>query len=147
MGNEITIVNYGATIAIAPITLAFANQLLMRFEGSELHAAFGIDFESAINTPGDELGCLRLSFDHSLTLPLNALNKLLGISLPVGVAVSKNVSISKNLFVLMVLECITEPENSYRLNLHVEPPLVLSCGKPRVTPGEGLAPTKVDSNE
>ncbi|EEG1034333.1 TPA: hypothetical protein H2W49_003435 [Salmonella enterica] len=131
----------GAVIMIAPVTLAFTNQLLMRLEGCELHATFGIDSCSMLNTPSDELGCLCLSLDNSLSLSLDAFYQFFGVAFPVGVTDSKNISISKDLFVLMVLKCITEPENTYRLNLHVEPPSVLSCGKPRISPEEGSAPT------
>ncbi|MGK0703698.1 hypothetical protein ACSFCW_09445 [Yokenella regensburgei] len=147
MGNEISVMNDGATISIAPITSTFANQLLMSFEGCELHATFGIDTDTMLNAPGDELGCLRLSFNNSLSLPLDTLNQFFGITLPIGVAVIQDVSITKDLFVLMVLKCITEPKNAYRLNLHVEPPSVLSCGKSRISPEEGSAPTEVKTYE
>ncbi|EPB0512411.1 hypothetical protein ACRABS_002702 [Salmonella enterica subsp. enterica] len=139
--TKVTVTVDGAIIMIAPVTLAFANQLLACFEGCELCAAFGIDTNSMINTPGDELGCLSFSLDNTLSVSFDTLYQLLGITLPVGVTGSQNISVGKDLFVLMVLKCITEPENTYRLNLHAEPPSVLSCGKPRISPGEGSAPT------
>ncbi|WGE30500.1 hypothetical protein PHA77_07825 [Edwardsiella tarda] len=139
---KVTSTDYGAIIMIAPVTLAFTNQLLMCFEGCELHATFGIDSNAMIYTPPDELGCLCLSFDNSLTLPLESLYQFFGVTLPVGVTVSQYVSVSKELFVLMILKCIPEPENTYCLNLHAEPPSVLSCGKPRISSGGGSAPTE-----
>lgn len=142
MGENVTLALDGATVTIAPITLAFANQFLMRFEGCELRAAFGVDASAVLDTPSDELGCLSLRLDDSLSLSFDTLNQFFGITFPVGVTVGQYVSVSKDLFVLMVLKCITEPENAYRLNLHVEPPSVLSCGKPRISPGEGSAPTR-----
>lgn len=139
--TKITVTVDGAIIMIAPVTLSFANQFLMRFEGCELHTAFGVDSNVVLDTPSDEIGCLSFSFDNSLTVSLDTLNLFFGITLPVGVTVGQYVSVSKDLFVLMILKCITEPKNAYRLNLHVEPPSVLSCGKPRISPGEGSAPT------
>lgn len=147
MGTSIEVVNDGATITIAPISLAFAEELLVGLKGCELRATFGVDSCIVADAPGDEFGCLRLSLDNPMTLSLKAFYQLIGVALPVGVTGSQHISISKNLFVLMVLKCISKPENPYRLNLHVEPPSVLSCGKQRVTPWEGLAPTEAESNE
>lgn len=141
MSKKVTITYDGETVAISPITLAFSNQLLARFEGCELHAAFGVDSNAVLGTPNDELGCLSFRLDNALSISLDAFYQLFGITFPVSVAGSQHISVGKNLFVFMVLKCITEPKNTYRLNLHVEPPSVLSCGKPRVSPGEGSAPT------
>jgi hypothetical protein len=115
--TKVTVTVDGAIIMIAPVTLSFANQFLMRFEGCELHATFGVDSNTVLDTPSDELGCLSFSFDNSLTVSLDTLNQFLGITLPVGVTVGQYVSVSKDLFVLMILKCITEPKNAYRLNL------------------------------
>lgn len=132
----------GETVMISPITLSFANQILMRFEGCKLRATFGVDSGAMLNTPSDELGCLCLSLDNSLTLSLDAFYQFFGIAFPVGVTGGQNISIGKDFFVLMILKSITEPKNTYCLNLHVEPPSVLSCGKPRISPEEGSAPTR-----
>lgn len=147
VGISIEVVNDGATITIAPISLAFADELLVGLKGCELSATLGIDSCIVANAPGDELGCLRLSFDNSLTVSLDALNQFFGITLPSGVAGCQPISVSKNLFVLMILNCITEPENAYRLNLHIKPHSTLSCGKQRLTPEKGLSPIEDVSNE
>ncbi|ENZ5156570.1 hypothetical protein ACGLEY_004905, partial [Escherichia coli] len=66
MSEKITIKYDGATISIAPITLAFAEKLLVSLKGCELHSTFGIDSNAFACAPGDELGCIRFNFNNSL---------------------------------------------------------------------------------
>ncbi|WP_185894019.1 hypothetical protein [Pectobacterium versatile] len=147
MGKEIKITNEGAIMTIAPISLTFAEQLLMCLKGSKLHSSFGVDTSIVANTPGDEFGCLSLYLDDSLSLPLDALNQLLGITLPFGVTGSQHISVSKNLFVFMILDCITKPEYAYRLHFHVETPSIPGFGKQRISPTQDSTPIEGANNE
>lgn len=68
MSEKITIKYDGATISIAPITLAFAEKLLVSLKGCELHSTFGIDSNAFACTPGDELGCSAEFTEHNFVL-------------------------------------------------------------------------------
>ncbi|EHH8725972.1 hypothetical protein J3Z57_005309 [Escherichia coli] len=110
MSEKITIKYDGATISIAPITLAFAEKLLVNLKGCELHSAFGIDSNAFACTPGDELGCIRFNFNNSLPASFDTLNQFFSVVFPLGVTVGEHISISKNIFELMILNRIAKPE-------------------------------------
>ncbi|EIW6807088.1 hypothetical protein MF428_005143 [Salmonella enterica] len=110
MNGKITIRYDGATISIAPITLAFTEKLLVSLKGCELHSTFGIDSNAFTCTPGDELGCIRFNFNDSLPASFDTLNQFFSVLFPLGVTVGEHIGISKNLFELMILNCIAKPE-------------------------------------
>ncbi|UIM99590.1 hypothetical protein [Yersinia ruckeri] len=78
--------NEGVNISITPITLTFANQMLVSLGISKGHATFGVDCFSISKAPGEELGWLCISLNDSCPRVLIALNYFLGISEPVGIA-------------------------------------------------------------
>lgn len=83
---EVVNENNGVRIYVTPITLTFANQVLISLGISKCHTSFGIDCFSVGMAPGEELGRLCISLDDGSPTILVALYNFLGVTKPLGKA-------------------------------------------------------------